>query len=1057
MSISKSIVNKPTTILILFSILVGLGLYIVPQIPIDLYPEINPPILVVYTTYDGAGPEEIEQTVTRPLEGMMTNVSDVKEITSTSSEGVSFILLEFGWDTDLTEASNEVRDKLEFIKDYLPDEAGAVQIFKFDPAMIPIIDLVVNGNRTPEELREIAEDQIQPYLEQVPGVAMTYINGGREKVVRVEISQNRLEAYGLSLTQVSQMLAVQNLQIGAGNVEEGTKKYLIRTAGEYQSLEEIANAVVTYKISGGVAKTIRLRDIATVREGHKDATSSVFINGDPGVYISIQKQSGVNSIQTADKVLESLEKINRSLPQDMGVSVINNTTDIIRGSLNQVTSSALTGAILAMIILFIFLRSLKSTLIIGLSIPISLLITLMFMYFSGMTLNLMTLAGLTLGVGMIVDSSIVILENIFRYREKGAKLKPSSILGTQEMFMAIMASTLTTVCVFLPVLMFKKELEMIGVLFKDLAFTIVIALLASLFIAITLVPVLASKYLAIYTRRQKPIKTAFLRAIDNAMERFFTGMDNGYKGLLAYCLDNKGLTLLITVMIFIISLLLFPTIGIDFMPTSEEDSIVVSLTMPVGTKLDITQEYMMQMAQVIQEEVESLKELIVATGSSGNFLSGEDSSKGTLTLTLKDFDLRTETNDEIKEKLRAHFDQFPSASFSFGSSNNMGGSASPIDIVIKTDDLTLAKQTANKIKDLLTEEAPEVTEPEVSLVEGLPQVEIVVDRDKAYTLGLNIYDIGNEISANVDGKTSSRYRVGGDEYDIQVILKKEDRSAIPDLHKIFMVNNSGLKIPLSSVASLEKSSGPVDISREDQTRVVHVTGGLKPGYATNEVETKVRELIKENIVADESVIIDFSGDYAEIQSYLFKFIVVMIIAVVLVFGVMASQFESLRDPFIIFFTIPLMFIGIIFIYKITGETISMFSAVGLVMLAGIVVNNGIVLVDYTNLLRERGLCIRDACIEAGGNRLRPVLMTSLTTILGMTPMAFFPGEGSELVQPLGQTVVGGMTVSTLMTLFLVPVLYAIFNRKHENNYAAECSDAEDFINAPLPAEGEGNS
>jgi len=1051
MSVSKTIVNKPTTVLILFAILVGLGLYIVPQIPIDLYPEINPPILVVYTTYEGAGPEEIEQTVTRTLEGMMGNVSDVKEITSTSSEGVSMILLEFGWDADLTEASNEVRDKLEFIKDYMPEEAETPQIFKFDPAMIPIIDLVVKGNRTPEELREIAEDQIQPYLEQISGVAMSSVYGGREKVIRVEISQNRLEAYGLSLTQVSQMLAIQNMQVGAGSVEEGTKKYLIRTAGEYQSLEEIRDTVVSYKVSAGVPKVIRLRDIATVREGFKDATSTVFINGEPGVYISIQKQSGTNSIQTADKVVKSLEKINRNLPQDMSVSVINNTTDIIRSSLNQVTSSALTGAALAMIILFIFLRSFKSTLIIGLSIPIALLITIMSMYFAGMTLNLMTLAGLTLGVGMIVDSSIVILENIFRYREKGAKLKPSAILGTQEMFMAIMASTLTTVCVFLPVIMFKKELEMIGVMFQDLAFTIVIALLSSLFIAITLVPVLASKYLAIHTRKQRPIKTRLVRAVDSGMDRFFTGMDNGYKRLLAICLDNKALTVLIIVAVFAISLLMFPSIGIDFMPSSEEDSIVVSLSMPVGTRLDVTQEYMNQIAMIAEEEIDSLKEIIVSTGSGGNFLSGDDSSVGSLTLTLLDFDDRTESNDEIKEKLRAHFDQFPSATFSFGSSNNMGGSASPIDIVIKTDDLTKAKSLADEIQELLIREAPEVTEPDVSLVEGLPQVEIVVDRDKAYSLGLNIYDIGNEISANIDGKTASRYRVDGDEYDIMVILNETDRSAIPDLQKIFMVNNSGQRVPLSSVAHLEKTSGPVDIAREDQTRVVHVTGGLKPGFATNEVETKVRQLIQENVVADESVIIDFSGDYAEIQSYIMKFVVVMIIAVALVFGVMASQFESLKDPFIIFFTIPLMFIGIIFIYKITGETLSMFSAVGLVMLSGIVVNNGIVLVDYTNLLRERGLCIRDACIEAGGNRLRPVLMTSLTTILGMTPMAFFPGEGSELVKPLGQTVVGGMTVSTIMTLFLVPVLYAIFNRKHRSNASAECSDAEDFINAAVPA------
>ncbi|MDC7232594.1 MAG: efflux RND transporter permease subunit, partial [Spirochaetales bacterium] len=833
---------------------------------------------------------------------------------------------------------------------------------------------------------------------------------------------------------------------GAGSVEEGSKKYLIRTAGEYKSLEEISNAVISYKMSGGVTKDIRLRDIATVREGYKDATNTVYINGEPGIYISIQKQSGVNSIETADNVIEKLDQINRNLPPDMSVQVINNTTDMIRGSLDQVTNSALNGAILAMIVLFVFLRSFKSTLIIGLSLPISLLITIMFMYFSGLTLNIMTLAGLTLGVGMIVDSSIVILENIFRYREKGAKLKPSAILGTQEMFMAIMASTLTTVCVFLPVLMFKKELEMIGVLFQDLAFTIIIALLSSMFIAVTLVPVLASQYITIHTRKQRPLKWRALRGIDNAMERFFTGMDNGYKRLLASCLDNKLLVVLVVLALFISSLLMFPSLGINFMPTSEEDSITLNMEMPVGTRLDLTQEYMNQLAVIAQEEVESARDIIISTGS-GGFLAADDSSKGTLTITLQDFELRSESNDEIKEKLRSHFDSFPSATFSFGANMNMGGSASPIDIIVKTEDMDEGKRVAYAIRDMLIDQVPEVTEPDVSLSEGLPQAEIVVDREKAYSLGLSIYSIGNEISANVDGTTASRYRVGGDEFDILVILAEEDRSQIPDLEKIFVMNSMGQRIPLSSVASIEKTSGPVDIAREDQSRVIHVTGGLKPGFAANQVEPKVRELIKQNIVADDSVVIDFNGDYAEIQSYVMKFVVIMIIAVVLVFGVMASQFESLRDPFIIFFTIPLTAIGIIFLYKITGETISMYSAVGVVMLAGIVVNNGIVMVDYTNILRGRGLCIRDACIEAGGNRLRPVLMTTLTTVLGMVPMAFSSGQGSELVKPFGQTVIGGLTMSTILTLFLVPVLYAVFNRKHDNE-KSECSDSEDFITRP---------
>ena len=1047
MSIAKSIVHKPTTVLILFTILVGLGLYIVPQVPIDLYPEINPPILVVYTNYPGAGPEEVEQTLTRPLEGALMNVSDMERITSTSSEGNSMIILEFGWDVPLSPAAQDVRDTLEFIKDYLPQDASAVQIFKFDPAMMPIIDLVVNGNRSPEEIRAIAEDQIQPYLEQVSGVATSFVTGGREKVIRVEISQNRLEAYGLNITGIAGMLATQNLQIGAGSVEEGSKKYLVRTGGEYKSLEEIENAVVSYKVSGGTTKEIRLRDIAKVYEGYKDATSTVYINGEPGVYISIQKQSGVNSIETADNVLAKLEQINRNLPPDMSVSVINNTTEMIRNSLNQVTRSAITGALLAMVVLFVFLRSFKSTFIIGLSIPISLLITIMCMYFAGLTLNMMTLAGLTLGVGMIVDSSIVILENIFRYREKGAKLMPSAILGTQEMFMAIMASTLTTVCVFLPVLMFKRELEMIGVLFKDMAFTIIIALLSSLFIAITLVPVLASKYIALYTRKQHPLKWRLFRGIDNAMGRFFTGMDNMYKKSLASCLDNKVLTILVVVGLFVLSLLMFPSIGINFMPGSEEDSIVLTMDMPIGTRLDLTQEYMDQLAMIARREIDSAKDIIISTGG-GDFLASDSSARGSMTITLKDFELRTETNDEIKEELRSHFDDFPSATFSFGSNQGMGGAASPIDIIVKTEDLEEAKKVANDIKEMLIDLVPEVTEPDISLTEGLPQAEIVIDREKAYSLGLSVMSIGNEISANVDGKTASRYRVGGDEFDILVILDEADRNAIPDLEKIFILNTMGRRIPLSSVARIEKTTGPVDIAREDQSRVIHVTGGLKPGFAANQVEPRVRQLIKENIVTADDVLIDYNGDYAEIQSYVMKFAVIMIIAVALVFGVMAAQFESLKDPFIIFFTIPLMAVGILFLYKFTGETLSMFSAVGVVMLAGIVVNNGIVMVDYTNILRGRGLCIRDACIEAGGNRLRPVLMTTLTTVLGMMPMAFSSGQGSELVRPFGQTVIGGLTMSTILTLFLVPVLYAVFNRKHKNNLAMECIDAEDFINLP---------
>ncbi|MBI9098603.1 MAG: efflux RND transporter permease subunit [Spirochaetaceae bacterium] len=1041
MSLTRTVVNKPVTIIVAFTILIGLGLYISPRIPIDLYPEISPPILVIFTNYEGAGPEEVENTLTRPLEGMLTNVSSIKGITSTSSEGTSMILLEFSWGLDLSEASNEVRDKLEFIKDYLPEDAGSPQIFKFDPSMIPILDLVIRGDRSSEELLKIAEDTVQPLIEQVEGVSLTSVLGGRKSIVKVETSANRLEAYGLTLTQVTQALMSQNIQIGAGSIEEGSKKFLIRTSGEFDSIDDIRNTVVSYK--GGImvpgqpldpSKVIKLDDIAIVSMGQEDQTSAVYINGEPGINIMVQKQTGTNSVETADNVIARLDEINKVLPHGVTVEVISDSTKMIRTTLNQVTSSALTGAIFAMVILFIFLRSLKSTFIIGLSIPVSLLITIMAMYFFGLTLNLMTLTGLILGIGMIVDSSIVILENIYRYREKGAKLKASALLGTQEMILAITASILTTICVFLPMIMFKSELDVIGVMFQDLAFTIVIALLSSLVIAVTLVPSLASRFVKLHTKKQKPIKSPILKSIDDKMEKWFTGLDVKYMKSLRTVLDHKIATIFIILIIFISSLILIPTVGINFLPTAGEDFVQVSVELPAGTKLAVTEDVINQLQFFVESEIEGYTDIIITNGSNGGFFGETPSNQGSIKILLPKFEERIETSDEIKEILRSHFEDFPSAKFSFtAGQQNMGGNPNPIDVIIKSEDLTLAGETAIKIRDLIKDNIPEVTEPSVNLNEGLPQVEVNIDREKAYALGLNIYSIGSEISANIDGKNAGKYRVDGEEFDIKVVLKEEDRKTLEDLNNIFVMSQLGEKIPVSNFATLKKTTGPVGINREDQSRVLHVTGGLSPGSSTSEVEKKVRNLVTENIVADEGVMIDFGGDWAEIMNMIFKFVVIMIIAIALVFAVMASQFESLLDPFIIFLCLPLMLIGVIWIYIITGTTFSMFTAVGLIMLAGIVVNNGIVLVDYTNLLRERGYTIREACIQAGGNRLRPILMTTLTTILGMVPMAFFPGEGSDLVQPIGLTVIGGLVINTLMTLYLAPVLYSIFNRKHKSN------------------------
>jgi HAE1 family hydrophobic/amphiphilic exporter-1 len=1044
MSIAKTVVSRPTTIFIAFALLFGLGIFATLNLPIDLYPEIEPPILVVYTGYSGAGPEEVERMITRPLEGTLSNVSSLEKLSSTSSKGSSMVMLNFTYGTNMADAANSVRDNLELVKRFLPDGADTPLIFKFDPSMIPIMGLMVTGNRTPEELREIAENTILPRIEQVPGVAMGNVSGGRQKIIKVEIPQNRLEAYGLTITQIKGMLASQNISVSAGSILDNGLSYLLATAGEYKSLDEIGSTVISYKGGGFVngqlepSKVVRLRDIADVYEGYRDEDSLVYVNGQPAVQITVQKQSGKNSVQTARELRKRLVQISKEVPQGIKITEIFNTTDIIENSINQVTSSALQGALLAVLILFIFLRSIKPTLIIGITIPVSLLFTLMLMYFWGLTLNVMTLAGLALGVGMLVDNSIVILENIYRYREKGAKLTAAAILGSQEMINAIVSSTLTTICVFAPLVMFKGQLGIVGELFSGLSFTVVISLSMSLAVAMMLIPVLTSHYLPLTTRVQKPLH-GFLAIIDRPFASFFTWLDNAYRHAVDRVLRHKAATILVLLGLFIASLIAIPQIGYVFMPEQQADSVTLSVELPVGTPIAETEAVLKQIQGLLEQELKGYKRIILTIGQRSLLGIGGASSvnKGSIQITLPEYKDRIDSAETMKNKIRAHFNDFPGATMSF-SSGQMSmriGSASPIDIVIKTQDLTKGKAIADKIAQILRDQIPEAKEPSIDLKDGLPQIELVFDRERMYSLGLNVYTVGNELKAAVDGVTATKFRTSGNEYDVVLILPQADRSELPALDKIFVMSPAGQKIPLASFAHYKKTTGPITIRRENQGRVIHVTAGTNLGVALNKVESKIRDLIAQQIPAEDDVVIEYAGDYQQLMDYVGKFALIMLVAVFLVFGVMASQFESFRDPFIIIFTIPLSVIGIVAIYVMTGDVFNILTAVGLLVLVGVIVNNGIVLVDYTNLLRKRGLSLHDACVEAAGNRLRPILMTTLTTVLGLVPMAFFPGEGSELVAPIGKTVLGGLSFGTLMTLFLMPVIYAIFNKRADERKA----------------------
>ena len=1034
MSLTNTVVRRPTTIIIIYILLTVLALVVYPNLSVELFPEMDLPMVIVYSSYRGASPETMESRVTKLIESAVSNVGGIKKISSTSSEGISMVMLEFAYGTDLDKASQSINDNISLYTEMFPEDATKPTIFKLNTNMMPIMNIALSGSsgQDANELRAVLEDMVQSRLERVAGVSSTAINGGQDAFVQVAVDQNRLEAYGLTLSQVAYTLNPQNFQIGAGTLIEGDLSYLLRTDAQFNSIEQIEDAMVAaypkYDAKGNVigSNVVRLKDIATVSFSYRDATSQVYINGESGVYLSVSKESDANSVQVAKRVKDVIKELNKELPKGMSLEVIVDTTEMVESTINKVYESLLYGIVLVMVVLFIFLRSVKSTFIIGISIPISMLLTVLVMFFMGYSLNLMTLTGLILGLGMTVDGSIVILENIFRYRERGAKLHTAAILGTKEMIVSITASILTTVCVFVPMVLLRSNLEMLGEILTPMAATIIISLLASLVVAVTLIPVLTSSYVKLYTRKQKPLKLRFLRFIDNKAEAAFEALDRGYKRALALLLDYKWLTLILVILIMVLTFQAYQAMHQSLYPTMSETSFSLSVTLPQGTTLATTESLLMDLQEKAERDIKGYKDITVTAGGGGMFGTG-GTNGGSLQISLLDEE-GADSMQVVQEKLRRYFDLYPAADFSFSQVSMGLGNLNPVDVAVKSDNLELAVATAEKIRDLIDANLKGVTEVRTDFSKGLPELRITIDRERAYAYNLTMQTIASEISNSVNGITATQLKENGTDTDVVVMLDKDDRSSELDLKRIFIRNALGEKISLDNLATIERSTGPVSINRENEMRTVHVVGGLAPNYAASQAESDIKSLLEKELPLSDEVFIEYGGDFADMTAMFSQVGLILILAVVLVFGVMASLFESFKNPFIVLLSMPLMMVGVVGIYLITGETFSLISAIGIVILAGIVVNNGIVLIEYINLLRKRGLPIRRACIEAGGNRLKPILMTSLTTIFGMIPLAFFGGQGAEQIQPIGQTIIGGMAISTLMTIFFTPVLYMLFNK-----------------------------
>ena len=1031
MNISRYSVKHPVTIIMIYVMCVGIALTMLPNLAVDLFPSTQRPVLSIWTRFPGAGPADVEANVTERLERTLARSQNLVNMTSNSQFEFSSITLEFSYGTDMDRAVADTQMLVSRMVNALPDGVDTPIVRRFDMAAIPVMRLIVRGDHPPDQLRLFAEDEIQSQIERIEGVAAAEVTGGTTQIVRVAVSLNRLAAFNLTFSDVTSALRGQNVVASGGNLRRGNREYQIMTQEELVSLEQIKRLVIkTVNIGSagqGMAnrtQVIRLEDIADINLGYNENAARVYVNGESGVYIQVTSEADSNQVQVAGRVRAALDGINAQLPRGITLEVLSDNTTMITATLNQVYTNAGQGAILAMLILFLFLRNIKGTLIIGLAIPISMILTLMCMSIFGFSLNLLTMTGLIMGMGMTLDGSIVILENVHNYRKRGAKPAIAAILGSREMLRAIIASTTTTLCVFIPMIIYRNSLEMMGQLFSDLIFTVMISLTCSLLVAITLVPSLCGSVLELNTRKQKPLKNRLLRAIDNLMEGFLVLIENAYKKALTYCLSHRLLVSALALVILLFSLLQFDSLGMNMFFRARTDDIVnINVSLPQGTAIDETEKVLSQFEELVKQEIRGYRSIIVTARRSGT-------TQGTIQITLPEPAQQIDTPDSIVRKMTPHANSIPGARITFRAGRFMG-SGSAVEIAISSRNYDAIMDTADEILTIIEQRLPEIENASVNIDEGAPQLRVHIDRDRASALGVSLSSIASEIRIAMDGSNAASISRGNRLLDVRVQLRDEDRIGIANLDAVSVMSRTGVRVPLSNVANFAEGRAPSSIRRERQERVIRITGELPAGIAATDMQPRLVSTISEYLVPREGVTIRYLGEAADIQTYYGRYILIIATAIFLVFGVMASQFESFVDPFIILFTIPMLFIGVIWIYKINDQAMSMFSIVGVVALIGVVLNSGIILVDYTNTLRARGLTVREACLEAGRSRLRPILMTSLSTILAMVPIAFLAGAGAESIEPIGKTFVGGLTVSTFITLFIIPSIYSLLNSRHD--------------------------
>lgn len=1022
MKLTDISVNRSVTSIMLSVALIILGLVSVRKMPLDLYPDIEFPMAMILTEYSDVGPKEIETNVTRVIEESVSSVNNVEKIFSTSQEGLSLIRIQFTWGNDMALAIADIREKLDMIKNYLPDGIEQPIVLKFDTSMLPIMVLGVKSTKNLSEIREYAEDNIKNLLEQVDGVASSQVWGGYENEIKIELNKNRMDAYRLSIDQIVNLLRMENMNVAGGDIKTPLREYTLRTMGEFTNLNEISNLVVTVKDT----TPVYLKDIATVREAPAERKDIQRLNSQNSVSMVIYRQSDKNTVLVAQRVLEKIKDINPGLPPGMEVVPIFNSADYIEKSISSVINNAIVGGIIAILVVFIFLRNFRASIILGLAIPISIIATFIVMYYFDFTLNMMSMGGLAIGVGMLIDNSIVILENIFRFRERGARPNEASKLGADEMAMAITASTLTTICVFLPFLFTEG---MASQLFRQMALTISFSLLCSLLIALTLIPTLTSRYIkTIHSKRHKRFR--FVDKIFEWSEKRFAGLEELYGRIIRWSLVHRRRVVLYSAGAVVFALLLLPITGMEFMPESNENRITYLAELPIGTNLDTTEEMMKEIEKklfTILDENEYVA-VNVRAGAGEGFAAafgGTQNHSGEVEIFLRPQKYLKRSVPEIRSAIREGMKGFPGVTFNFNVSHRAFGGGADIAVEVYGYNIEQSNRFTKEIYSAI-KDVPGLVDVNISRKEGFPEKVIRVNREKASKMGLNASVVANIVKNNMAGITATMYRKAGKELDVFVRLREEDRQNIDNLLGLLITTPAGKAVPLGNIVDVETGSGPTNVERKNQERVVYINCKAE-GRPLNSVVDDIQERI-DKLVKPTNFSIDITGAYEDMQETFRDLILAIILAVALIYIIMASQFESLWAPFIIMFTIPTMLFGVMVFLFLTGTTFNVISFMGLLMLSGIVVNNGIVLIDYTNILRARGLDLKEALVEAGTKRLRPIMMTTFTTILGLLPMALSRGEGSELSAPLARAVLGGLSSSFIFTLVFLPVVYSLLEQ-----------------------------